>query len=51
VINSNLYRISHCFQVIADVGQILLSTMVYTVIQGEPRKLRTTKFGLKKLET
>ena len=55
VINTNLHRISHRFEVIADYWSNLhfrqRGTPIWHTHSGWTPKLRTTKFSLKKLET
>jgi len=55
VINTNLHPISHRFRVIADYWSNFRfrpeeGCTQYTLVQGE-RRVRTTKFGVRKLET
>ena len=55
VINTNSHPVSYRFQVIADYWSNLHFwqgvPLFTTPVRSEPPKLRTTKFGLKKLET
>ena len=53
VINSNLHPISHRFHCRLLVKCALWTggSLFSTLVQGEPSTLRTTEFGIKKLET